>query len=123
MKNIFKYLILPGLMFIVITSCDDEEWLKDVKIRSIDANDQWTSVGDLEMLVNGAYWHTSGEIWNDSQLDQGRAFRICASDIGIFIPTAGNGWELSTANVQEFYNRVNTNPENAASKNTWEGCY
>ncbi len=113
------------ILFIAIPfqACDDEEYLTDVKIRSIDANDQWKSIEDLEVLVNGAYWHTSGEVWNDSQLDHGRAARILQSDIAAYVQNAGNTWEFSSSVVQDYYNRININPENSANQKIWEGCY
>lgn len=121
-NNLISYLIIFIVAF-AFQACDDEEYLTDVKIRSIDANDQWKSIEDLEVLVNGAYWHSSGEVWNDSQLDHGRAARILQSDIAVHVENAGNTWEFSSAAIQDYYNRININPENSGNQKIWESCY
>lgn len=122
MKKIIIYFTLLSVA-VLFQACDDEAFLSDVDIRSIDANNDWQAVEDLESLVNGAYWHTSGNIWNDSQLDHGRINRVAQSDIARFLPNAGAGWEISSGAIQDYYNRVSDNPENAINKKIWISCY
>lgn len=122
MKKIIRYIFL-ALFILTVSSCDDDAWLTDVKIRSIDANDKWTSVSDLEMLLNGAYWHTSGEVWNDSQLDHGRILFTAESDIAAYLPNAGSSWEFSSSDMRDFYDRNNSNNNGSTIKKIWEGCY
>lgn len=122
MKKISRYIFL-ALFILTVSSCDDETWLEDVKIRSIDASDKWTSVSDLEMLLNGAYWHTSGEVWNDSQLDHGRILLAAESDIAVHLPEAGSSWEFSSSDLRDFYDRNNANNNGSTIKKIWEGCY
>lgn len=122
MKKYSRYIFIFSFIAL-LSSCDDEAFLSDVKIRSIDANNEWTSVEDLESLVNGAYWHTSGSGWNTSQLDHGRAARIAQSDLAVYLPTAGSSPDIATNAIIEYYDRINDNPQNPVSNKIWGSCY
>jgi hypothetical protein len=123
MRHISKYIFPLFILLIIIGGCDDQEFLTSEQQTSVGSTGDWTSMQDLENLVIGAYWMTSGEVYGDNQQVYGRLARDMTTDIPVVFNDAGGGYYWGSSDDEVFYYRNPNNPELGTLKKIWQSCY
>jgi hypothetical protein len=120
MKRII--IILVGIIIIVLGACNDEEFLENTARDSNDRTDAWANIQDLENIVIGGYYMTSGTVYSENQYALSTFARDLPTDICHVWPK-GSGLYIYPSEAKNFYERDNTNPRNGALVSIWGSCY
>ncbi|MFH5885411.1 RagB/SusD family nutrient uptake outer membrane protein [Halalkalibaculum sp. DA3122] len=123
MKKTKLLTFIVACLFVAI-GCEGEDYLNNVTPSSGEGPGQgeWQSVTDLEHLVVGSYWMTSGECCNETTFTFSSFARTLPTDITVPFSDAGNGYFIGPSEANVFYD-LNHNPDNSALNKIWRSAY